>query len=71
MRHLLTVTVAAAVALASAGMAEAQDYPTRLGDLGIEGSSPDQQSPEALRAFQKTESERWWPIIKAGNLKGG
>jgi hypothetical protein len=53
MRHLLTVTVAAAVALASAGMAEAQDYPTRLGDLGIEGSSPDQQSPEALRAFQK------------------
>jgi tripartite-type tricarboxylate transporter receptor subunit TctC len=25
----------------------------RLGDLGIEGSSPDQQSPEALRTFQK------------------
>src|SRR3984885_4905629 len=29
MRHLLTVTVAAVVALASAGMAEAQGYPTR------------------------------------------
>ena len=29
MRHLLTVTVAAVVALASAGMAEAQGYPAR------------------------------------------
>jgi tripartite-type tricarboxylate transporter receptor subunit TctC len=42
----------------------------RLGDLGIEGSSPDQQSPEALRTFQKAETERWWPIIRAANLKG-
>jgi tripartite-type tricarboxylate transporter receptor subunit TctC len=42
----------------------------RLGDLGIEVSSPDQQSPEALRAFQKAEAERWWPIIRAANLKG-
>jgi hypothetical protein len=22
-----------------------------------------------LRAFQKAEMERWWPIIKASNLK--
>ncbi len=29
----------------------------------------DQQSPEALRAFQKAEADRWWPIIKAANLK--
>jgi tripartite-type tricarboxylate transporter receptor subunit TctC len=42
----------------------------RLGDLGIEGSSPDQQSPEALRSLQKAEAERWWPIIKASNLRG-
>jgi hypothetical protein len=28
-----------------------------------------QQSPEALRAFQKAEMERWWPIIKAANIK--
>ena len=41
----------------------------RFDDLGIEISSPDQQSPEALRAFQKAEAERWWPIIKASNLK--
>jgi tripartite-type tricarboxylate transporter receptor subunit TctC len=42
----------------------------RLGDLGIEGSSPDQQSPDALRSLQKAEAERWWPIIKASNPRG-
>jgi tripartite-type tricarboxylate transporter receptor subunit TctC len=41
----------------------------QLGDLGIEISPRDQQSPEALRAFQKVEAERWWPVIKASNLK--
>jgi tripartite-type tricarboxylate transporter receptor subunit TctC len=41
----------------------------RFEDLGIQISPLDQQSPEALRAFQKAESERWWPIIKASNIK--
>jgi tripartite-type tricarboxylate transporter receptor subunit TctC len=41
----------------------------RFDDLGIQISPRDQQSPEALRAFQKTEAERWWPVIKASNLK--
>jgi tripartite-type tricarboxylate transporter receptor subunit TctC len=41
----------------------------RFEELGIQISPSDQQSPEALRAFQKAESERWWPIIKASNLK--
>lgn len=41
----------------------------RLDDLGIEISPRDQQSPQALRAFQKAEAERWWPVIKASNLK--
>ena len=41
----------------------------RLDDLGIEISPRDQQTPEALRAFQKAEAERWWPVIKASNLK--
>src|SRR3982074_697271 len=41
----------------------------RLADLGIEITSLAQQSPEALRAYQKAEAERWWPIIKAANLK--
>jgi tripartite-type tricarboxylate transporter receptor subunit TctC len=41
----------------------------RFEELGIEITPPAQQSPEALRAFQKAETERWWPIIKASNLK--
>jgi tripartite-type tricarboxylate transporter receptor subunit TctC len=41
----------------------------RFDDLGIGISPRDQQSPEALRAFQKAEAERWWPVIKAANLK--
>jgi tripartite-type tricarboxylate transporter receptor subunit TctC len=41
----------------------------RFEELGIEISAPDRQSPEALRAFQKQEAERWWPIIKASNIK--
>jgi tripartite-type tricarboxylate transporter receptor subunit TctC len=41
----------------------------RLADLGIQTSPLDQQSPEALRALQRAEAERWWPIIKAANLK--
>src|ERR1700748_299014 len=34
----------------------------RFEELGIQISRSDQQSPEALRAFQKAEAERWWPI---------
>ena len=42
----------------------------RFEDLGIQISPRDQQSPEALRTFQKAEMERWWPVIKASNLRG-
>ena len=42
----------------------------RFEDLGIQVAALDQQSPEALRAFQKAEMDRWWPIIKAANLRG-
>ena len=41
----------------------------RFDELGIEIAALQQQSPEALRAFQKAEAERWWPIIKASNIK--
>ena len=30
---------------------------------------PTQQTPEALRAHQKAEVEKWWPVIKAANIK--
>lgn len=26
-------------------------------------------TPEALAAFQKAEIAKWWPIIKAANIK--
>jgi tripartite-type tricarboxylate transporter receptor subunit TctC len=39
-------------------------------ELGIEPLAREQQTPEALRAFQKSEADKWWPIIKAANIKG-
>jgi hypothetical protein len=43
---------------------------TRLADIGQEIVPREQQTPEALRALQQTEIEKWWPIIKAANIKG-
>jgi tripartite-type tricarboxylate transporter receptor subunit TctC len=42
----------------------------KLGDLGFEIPPRDQQTPEALAAFQRSEIEKWWPIIKAADIKG-
>jgi tripartite-type tricarboxylate transporter receptor subunit TctC len=42
---------------------------SRLADLGQEIFPPEQLTPEALSAFNKAEIEKWWPIIKAANIK--
>ena len=42
----------------------------RLGDLGSVIPPREQQTPQALAAFHKAEIEKWWPIIKAANIKG-
>jgi len=41
----------------------------RFADLGLEMPPRERQTPEALRAFQKAETEKWWPIMKAANIK--
>ena len=40
----------------------------RLVPLGLEGPPEDQRTPEALRALQHSEIEKWWPIIKAAHI---
>jgi tripartite-type tricarboxylate transporter receptor subunit TctC len=41
----------------------------RLADVGQEIYPREQQTPEAMNAYHKTEIEKWWPIIKAANIK--
>ena len=41
----------------------------RLAESGQEIPALDQQSPQALGALQKAEIEKWWPLIKAANIK--
>jgi tripartite-type tricarboxylate transporter receptor subunit TctC len=40
-----------------------------LADLGQVIPPSEMQSPEALAAHQKAEIEKWWPIVKAANIK--
>lgn len=41
----------------------------RFNELGHEIAPREQQSPAALGAYHKAEIEKWWPIIKAANIK--
>jgi tripartite-type tricarboxylate transporter receptor subunit TctC len=42
---------------------------TRLGELGLDVASREQQTPEGLAAFHKAETEKWWPIIRQAGIK--
>ncbi len=42
---------------------------SRLADQGQETPPRDEQTPEALAEFQKSEIEKWLPILKAANIK--
>ena len=60
------------IAKLSAAAMETLADPTmqqRLAQMGEEIPPREQQMPEALAAFQKAEIEKWWPIIKAANIK--
>jgi tripartite-type tricarboxylate transporter receptor subunit TctC len=41
----------------------------RFAEVGQEVWPRAQQTPEALAAYHKAETEKWWPIIRASNLK--
>jgi tripartite-type tricarboxylate transporter receptor subunit TctC len=41
----------------------------KLEDIGQQIPPSDQQSPEALRAHHKAETDKWWPVIKAAGIK--
>jgi tripartite-type tricarboxylate transporter receptor subunit TctC len=41
----------------------------RFAELALDVPAREQQTPEALRTFQKAEADKWWPIIKAANIK--
>jgi tripartite-type tricarboxylate transporter receptor subunit TctC len=40
----------------------------RFEELGLDVAPREQQTPEGLAAYQKTEIEKWWPIIKAAGI---
>lgn len=41
----------------------------RLADMGQQIPPLDRQTPEALAAHHKAEIDKWWPIIKAANIR--
>jgi tripartite-type tricarboxylate transporter receptor subunit TctC len=60
------------IAKLNAAILDAVADPTvrsRLADVGQDVFPRDQQTPEALGALQRAEIEKWWPIIKAANIK--
>jgi tripartite-type tricarboxylate transporter receptor subunit TctC len=64
-------TKEAVAALSKAAMEALADpaVARRLADLGQAVPPPAEQTAGAFRAFHKAEIEKWWPIIKAGNVK--
>jgi tripartite-type tricarboxylate transporter receptor subunit TctC len=42
----------------------------RLADIGQQLPSLEQQTSQALAAYQGEEIAKWWPIIKAAQIRG-
>jgi tripartite-type tricarboxylate transporter receptor subunit TctC len=61
--------IVAALNSAAVEALAASSVRARFAAMGQEIFPRDQQTPEALAAFHKAEIEKWWPIIKAANIK--
>ena len=60
------------IAKLNAAVAEALADPAvyqRLIDFGLDVAPENQRTPEALRAFQAAQTEKWWPVIRAAGAK--
>ena len=60
------------VAKLNAAAVEAMNDPAvraKFENLGLVMPPKDQLTPEALGAFQKSEIAKWWPMLKAANVK--
>jgi tripartite-type tricarboxylate transporter receptor subunit TctC len=57
--------------LNAAGMDALADQAVRqrLADVGQDIVPREQQTPEALATYYRSETEKWWPIIKAAGIK--
>jgi tripartite-type tricarboxylate transporter receptor subunit TctC len=61
-----------AITKLTAAVVEAMGDPAvkqRLNDLGLEIPPREQLTPEALGNWHKAEAAKWWPILKAANIK--
>jgi tripartite-type tricarboxylate transporter receptor subunit TctC len=60
------------IARLNAAMVEALADPAvqkRLADLGLDLASREQQTPEGFAKFHAADIEKWWPVIRAANIK--
>ena len=57
------------IARLNAAVVDTLADPMVRGRLADEIFPRDQQTPEALAAYQEAEIKRWWPIFKAAGIK--
>jgi len=61
-----------AVAKLNAAIVDALADPAvrkRMAETGLDIPPRDKQTPEGLAAYQQAEIKKWWPMIKAANIK--